>query len=155
MTSSTYDSNDALLLAELKAAVAEALTVPAGARDAAATMFTWHQVDMELTCLLVCSFDSAVDESVLVRGPASDLSRALSFENDDLGVEIEIHADRLTGQLVPPQPGAVRLLSSAGVYAQGNADRTGCFVLERPAAGPLRLECTVGGLALVTEWVTV
>ena len=128
--------------------------MPAGARAAAETTFTWRQVDSELTTFLICYFDSAIDEAALVRGPASPLPRSLSFENDDLGVEIEIHDDRLTGQLLPPQPGVVRLLSMAGVYAQGDADRTGRFVLERPPTGPLRLECTVGGPVLVTEWVT-
>jgi hypothetical protein len=154
MTSPRFDPSDEQLLTELREALAEAATVPAGARGVAETTFTWRQVDVELTTLLSCSFDSAVDEAALVRGPASAPSRSMSFENADLGVEIEIFADRLIGQLLPPQPGVVRLLSTGGVYAQGHADRTGCFVVERPPAGPLRLECKVTGPMLVTEWVT-
>jgi hypothetical protein len=154
MISPRYDPSDECLLAELKAALAETSAVPAGARAVAETTFTWRQVDVELTTLLSCSFDSAVDEAALVRGPVSTPARSMSFENDDLGVEIEIYADRLIGQLLPPQPGVVRLLNRAGVYAQGNADGTGCFVVERPPTGPLRLECTVSGPVLITEWVT-
>ena len=154
MTSPRYDSSDELLMAELESALAETAEVPAGARAAAEALFTWRQVDVDLNTLLSCSFDSAIDEAALVRGPASDPPRSMSFENEDLGVEIEIYADRLIGQLLPPQPGVVRLLSAAGVFAQGDADETGCFVLDRPPAGPLRLECAVSGPVLITEWVT-
>ncbi len=81
-----------------------------------------------------------------------DVKRAL-FKKFVSLVEIEVHAGRVTGQLLPPQPGSVRLLTSQGAFAQTTAGPTGCFVLDRPASGPLRLECDIGGPILVTEWV--
>ncbi len=150
-----YDSSDEQLIMELKAAAAEERAVPPGAREAAQATFAWRTVDQELRTLLVC-FDSAVNEGALARGPSSPSSpRSLSFEGDELGVEIEIHAGRLTGQLLPPQPGAVRVVSMAGVHAEVSADAAGCFVIDRPPNGPLRLECNVGGPILVTEWVSL
>jgi hypothetical protein len=152
MTWPELDPRDEWLLNELKAAYAECMDVPEGATEAAEAAFTWRRIDEELDTLAL-SFDSAVDEVALVRAPASVGWRSLSFDNQDFGVELEVQAERLIGQLLPPQSGDVELLAPAGVVARSTADATGCFMVDRPPRGPLRLRFTVGSSTLVTDWV--
>jgi hypothetical protein len=113
-------------------------------------MYDPHDVDDELT-LTLC-FDSAVEHAPLVRGSSSMTARSMSFENDNLGVEIDIYGGQMTGQLLPPQPGSVRLVTPKGVFAQTATDPSGCFVVACPPHGPLRLECSVADMVLATEW---
>jgi hypothetical protein len=150
MTSPKYGPGDDWLSQELNAATIELVAVPAADRDTARAPFPWRNVDDELT--LVLCFDSAVDDVALVRGLASMTTRSMSFQNDNLGVEIDIYGGQVTGQLLPPQPGSVRLVTPKGVFAQTATDATGCFVVACPAHGPLRLECSVADLVLATEW---
>ncbi|HEY1344359.1 MAG TPA: hypothetical protein VGF54_05215, partial [Streptosporangiaceae bacterium] len=59
------------------------------------------------------------------------------------------------GQLTPPQPGRVTLVTAEGPQATAQADEIGCFTFPPPAPGPLRLDCQLGGDHFVTEWVTI
>jgi hypothetical protein len=154
MTWPELDPRDEWLLNELKAAYAERMDVPEGAMEAAEATFTWRRIDEELETLEL-SFDSAVNEAALVRAPASVGWRCLSFDNQDFGVEVEMHPERLIGQLLPPQSGDVELIAPAGVVARSTADATGCFMVDRPPRGPLRLKCSVGSSTLVTDWVVL
>lgn len=152
MTSPEFDPHDEWLMQELKAATADLPSIPPTALQAAKATFTWRLIDEELETLTLC-FDSAVDEVALVRGPTAEAPRSLSFELGDHGLEIELHAGQLTGQILPPQPGQVLLRTVDRVFAQTAADATGCFVLDRPLTGPQRLEVDLGGPVLATEWV--
>ncbi len=153
MTSRQFESDD-FLLSELKAAYDESLQVPAEAVDAAKASLTWRLVDEELETLTLC-FDSAVDDVALVRNGSSAAPRTLSFEGAQVSVEIEVDADGITGQLIPPQLGQVRVSSAAEPEASADAstDGNGCFVVRRPANGPFRLECTTADASFTTEWV--
>jgi hypothetical protein len=151
MTSQQFDSDD-FLLSELKAAYAEADQVPADALNAAKASFTWRSIDAELEALPLC-FDSAVDDLALVRADSPLTLRALSFGNDHLGIEVELSAADVTGQLIPAQGGAVRLVSAEGPSDQTTADANGCFVLSRPHHGPFRLEFTTADAQFATEWI--
>jgi len=155
MTSPEFDA-DAWLLEELKAAHAESLAIPAGALEVAKASFTWRLIDEEFETLALC-FDSAVDEGALelVRAPAANAPRSLSFENDEFGVEIVVHADRLIGQLLPPQPGEVRMMAAHGLVSRATADTAGCFSLTRPPAGLMRLEFSIDTSPIATEWVAL
>jgi hypothetical protein len=150
VTSRHFDSDD-FLLSELRAAQEEVDLVAADAVDAARGSFTWRLIDADLETLPLC-FDSAVDDLALVRAGTAPL-RTLSFEGDALGVELELSADEVTGQLIPPQPGEVRLISPAGSSTQTSTDANGCFVLSSPQHGPFRLEFSTPEASFATEWV--
>jgi hypothetical protein len=70
-------------------------------------------------------------------------------------VEIEVDRGGIVGQLTPPQPGQVTLVTAEGPGATAQADEIGCFTFPPPAPGPLRLDCRVGADHFVTEWVTI
>lgn len=144
------EAHDDRLLQELKDALAAA-SVPPGSAEAARELFTWRLIDQDLATLAVC-FDSAVDEGVLVRGPATLAPRLLSFESDDLGLEVEIGTDQIIGQLLPPSHGVIFLRTAGGACRRTTADLTGKFVFDRLLSGPQRFECELGAETLVTEW---
>ena len=62
---------------------------------------------------------------------------------------------RLVGQLMPPRPAVVTLMSTAGPQATAQADEAGCFTFPPPAPGSLRLGCSLGADHFITDWVTV
>jgi len=99
-------------------------------------------------------YDSVLDDELHLRdGDQGGGPRIVAFEADSLSVEIELTDDQVVGQLVPPTAGEVRLVTLAGTASETTADSMGCFVLPRPAPGPVRFDCVVGGRSVVTDWV--
>jgi hypothetical protein len=158
------------LLGELRAALRES-PVDENVLQAAQAAFTWRTVDTELELLSqdTVSQDAPGDpafredmfcqdmlpEAVLVRGRGPDAPRTLVFHGDRLSVEIEIDEGGIVGQLMPPRPGVVTLVTAAGPQATTQADEVGCFTFPPLAAGPLRLDCRLGADHFITDWVTV
>ena len=108
---------------ELMRDLGEALTsIPAEQQvvDAARTAYGWRSLsaDLELAALL---YDSDLDQTTLVRGPVPGSPRALVFGRGSRRVEIELSETGIEGQLVPPEPGVVRLLTAAGSAAETTA----------------------------------
>jgi hypothetical protein len=151
MTSRPFDDEE-YLLRELKAAYAESRQVPPEAAQTAKASFTWRLVDAELETLSLC-FDSTVDDLAVVRSGSTTAPRMLSFESDDIGVELEVGAHEVTGQLIPAQSGEVRFVSAAGPSAHTTADSNGCFVFRSPAQPPFRLEFRTPQAHFATEWI--
>lgn len=149
MTDNDWRDDDRLL-ADLGAALRRAEPVPEAVLAGARAAFSWRTVDAELAAL---SYDSLLDDALLVRG-ADAPPRILEFTGRDMSVEVELTAEALVGQLVPPAPGEVVLLTSAGEVGRGTADEAGCFTLPLPPAGPVRLQCETASARLATEWVT-
>jgi hypothetical protein len=140
---------------ELIRDLGEALRQPAvtdGMLAAARLAFAWRTVDADLE-LAELRYDSALDEGALVRGPVPGAPRTLVFRGTRLGVEIELSDGGIEGQLIPPEPGSVRLACAAGEPAATAADDVGCFAF--PARrGPIRIEGTVAGGRFATQWIT-
>lgn len=88
-------------------------------------------------------------------GPGARPRRALAFHGERLGVEIEIDEAGIVGQLTPPRPGRVTLLTAAGPEASTQADEVGCFAFPPPVSGPIHLDCRVDDDHFVTRWVTI
>jgi hypothetical protein len=152
MTSSEWHDTDESLLAELRAAVDEAASVPQAVVEAARGAFAWRDVDAELE-RLVLAFDSLREEDGALVRDAGDLAlRTLVFDGDQLSLEVEL-GDEVEGQLIPPQPGRIELVDARGVVAEAVADSMGCFRLPRPDRGPVRLRCRTAELSATTEWV--
>ncbi|GEA89098.1 hypothetical protein [Cellulomonas cellasea] len=142
-------TDDDELLADLRAALGRATPASARELEGARAAFTWRTVDAELATL---SYDSLLDDRVLVRGAAT-APRSLVFDAPDLTVELEVTGERLVGQLVPPGPGDVVLQTADGRESPVPADDAGCFSVAAPPGTRIRLRCTTPSATVVTDWV--
>jgi len=143
-------STDDDLLRELSAALAEA-DVPPAVRAEGYAAWTWRDIDSELASLV---YDSAVDPRLSALTRAIAAPRTLVFRTDDLAVELELAGRALVGQVVPPGPGEVELLSPAGETRSTPVDGAGRFEIGAAPTGLLRLRCrAAGGAALSTGWM--
>ena len=76
------------------------------------------------------------------------------FEGHDLGVEVEVEASSIEGQLLPPTAAAgSRCAHPSGVVATIETDDVGYFRFDVRPDGPLRLECTSDSGTCLTQWL--
>ncbi|MFD0255761.1 hypothetical protein ACFVGX_33185 [Streptomyces sp. NPDC127113] len=142
------DPDDGLLEEELRQAAAILDPVPAGLRQVAVDAFALHDLDARVAEL---TFDSLVD-AIPVRGEA-DPPRMLTFRSDGVTVDVEVTADGLIGQVLPPGPAGIEVLSGPRAHARLTADDMGRFTGDAPPAGPFALRLRTGGEVVVTEWL--
>lgn len=143
------DDDDALL-ALLGEAMADARhpdteTMLAGALAA----FSFRTMDQELASLV---YDSMLEDESVGAGRAPDAARTLVFETDDVSVEIEIRPGGMIGQVVPPGEGTVTAEGPDGRRTRVHTDELGCFILDTPGPGPVRLHITTRDASAVTAW---
>jgi hypothetical protein len=117
------------------------------------SVFAFHVTDMD-KALASLLYDSHLDGHAAVRGPLSGAPRNLVFALGDVRVEIEVSDSGIEGQLIPPEPGQVRLLDASGPVAETTADEVGCFSFPAARNGPIRIECSVDGRRVATEWIS-
>ena len=122
--------------------------------EAARQIHAWHTADLD-RALAALLYDSHLDALAAVRGPIAGGPRSLVFALGELRVEIELSDTGIEGQLIPPEPGRVRLLDATGPVAETTADEVGCFTFPPGRHGPVRIECAVAGRRIATEWITV
>lgn len=114
--------------------------------------FTWRTLDDDLLTASL-TFDSDVTpEPATTRAEPSE-ARVLVFTTELRSVEVEVLADRVVGQFVPPSPGEVRVEGDGGVVATVEVDDLGFFVVEPVPRGVVRFLCTTASTRLVTDWV--
>ncbi|MCF2130898.1 hypothetical protein L1I79_31410 [Strepomyces sp. STD 3.1] len=142
------DPDDGLLEEELRQAAAILDPVPAGLRQVAVDAFALHDLDARVAEL---TFDSLVD-AIPVRGE-TDPPRMLTFRSDGVTVDVEVTADGLIGQVLPPGPAGIEVLSGPRAHARLTADDMGRFTGDAPPAGPFALRLRTGGEVVVTEWL--
>ncbi|AXL92292.1 hypothetical protein C4J65_31400 [Streptomyces sp. CB09001] len=140
--------HDGLLEEELRQAAAILDPVPAELRRIAVDAFVLHDLDARVAEL---TFDSLVD-GIPVRGE-TDPPRMLTFRTDAVTVDVEVTADGLIGQLLPPGPAGIEVLSGPRAHARLTADDMGRFTGEAPPAGPFALRLRTGREVVVTEWL--
>jgi len=140
------------LLRELRAALREP-PVDEKLIRAAQAAFTWRTVDADLE-ILSLETELAVSDTAQVRGTGQGSPRTFAFHGERLSVAIEIDDDGIVGQLTPPGPARVTLVTPDGPQAAADADEVGCFTLPAPPAGPMRLDCQRGSDRFLTEWTT-
>lgn len=150
-------SDDEALSAELVDALIEGPLydrVVAGATTAFRTHRRMLADDDQMDFILLSLVhDSRISGDVVgVRDRTGGAARTLVFHGDDLGVEVEVQADAIDGQLVPPRPGQVIVHAPDGVVTTVETDEVGCFRVELEAGGLLRLECKSAGSRCLTEW---
>jgi hypothetical protein len=121
---------------------------------AAQRVQAWRTADVD-RALAALLYDSELDRTAGVRGPLSGGPRNLVFALGELRVEIELSDRGIEGQLIPPEPGQVRLFNEAGLVAEVLADEVGCFTFPVGRSGPIRIECQVAGRQVATEWISI
>ena len=107
---------------ELRRAAAILDPVPAELRRIAVEAYALHDLDARVAEL---TFDSVVD-AVPVRG-ATDVPRMLTFHSGDVTVDVEVSAQGLMGQVLPPRPAHIEVLSGPQSSAPLVADNMGRF----------------------------
>ena len=133
---------------ELRLAAAILDPVPAELSRIAVDAYALHDLDAKVAEL---TFDSVVD-AIPVRG-ATDVPRMLTFRSGEVTVDVEVTAQGLMGQVLPPQPARIEVLSGPQSAAPLTADAMGRFVSDTPPAGPFALRLRTGGEVVVTEWL--
>lgn len=145
-------SDDDQLLAALRRALREE-DIPAKVIQQAKDAYCWLGVDEDLASLAYDSDDA--DRLVGVRTEAAPL-RTLIFATERLTIELQVTADALHGQLIPPQSGEVELDPGEGERFQANIDPLGAFVLKPRPSGMFRLYCrSAEDGSAMTTWITL
>jgi len=70
-------------------------------------------------------------------------------------VDVELTAQGLMGQVLPPQTAGIEVLSGPQAGLPLTTDDMGRFTYDEPPAGPFALRLRTGEGVLVTDWVTV
>jgi hypothetical protein len=147
-----YDDEE--LLAVLRQALAERQAVPPEFVEAAKNAFAWHNIDAELAEL---TYDSSRDAELAPSTRAETASiRALTFTSAHLTIELEVTHDSLLGQIVPAQPGTIKVQLRDGAESTVPADRIGRFTIRPMPTGTFRLHCKTSADAdALTGWITL
>ena len=147
-----YDDED--LLVVLRQALAERQAVPPEFVAAAKNAFAWHNIDAELAEL---TYDSSRDAETAPSTRAETASiRALTFTSAHLTIELEVTNDSLLGQIVPAQPGTIKVQLRDGAETTVPADGIGRFTIRPMPAGTFRLHCKTDADAdALTGWITL
>ena len=152
MVGSYDDDNE--LMAAIQRAVAESAIVPPGAFEVARVAFQLRAIDSELE-LLTMLYDSSLDGEAVVRGSSYVSAQYLTFQGNELTLEVEISTDNILGQVIPPQVASVSLVTSDGEFAACETDDLGGLLLPRPPSGHVRLACRTAASSLLTDWISV
>jgi hypothetical protein len=146
---SRRSSGDSELMAEV-AHARRSVPVPDAVLREARAAFSRRRAGGILASI---AYDSVLDDRPGMRGTEPDGRRIVSVDADSVSVEIEVSADRLTGQLVPAVAAEVELVGMAGTIGRTRSDDLGCFVFDRPASGALQFRCSSPAGVVVTDWV--
>jgi len=124
--------------------------------EAGRQAFVAHDLDAQFAALV---YDSADDgehafAAATRADPAPAPLRALRFSGPALTIEIEIAADGILGQFLPPQPGVVSVQFARGENVVVMADEAGGFLIRPTPSVSFRLRCrTDDGVTVITDWI--
>jgi hypothetical protein len=149
---SPSSDDDEILLARIREAARESGAMAEAVRRLARTAFATRAQDPS-RLLARLSYDSLLEDAGSVRAAGGEDRRMVTFEAATLSVEIEVTGDRLLGQVVPPAPVAVEMMTLDGVAGRATADQEGCFTLPAPQPGPVRFGCRTGVELVLTDWI--
>ena len=148
------DWDDDRLLAALGQALKARDAVPSWFIETGKNAFAWHNIDAELAQL---TYDSEQDQrAVAVLRSETASIRALTFTSAHLSLELEVTANSLLGQLLPPRAGELEIQTRAGTTSTTEVDEIGCFSVEPIPDTPFRLRCRAAdGTDVLTAWITI
>lgn len=143
---------DEHLVALLRDALSPQEPVPQAVLDAGYAAFAWRNIDIELAAL---TYDSTTDDLAL-SGARSEQAvlRALTFAGSSVTIEIEVTADALLGQVVPPQECDIVITLKGGEGRTVEVDAVGCFTVQPIPEGAFRLQVR-GDRSTATDWITL
>jgi hypothetical protein len=152
---------DELIVAELRAFLADADPVPPLVVETAKASLGWRRLDADLAELL--SDSALIEEPLALTRGAEAPARAVTFSTTGLTIDIEVHADddgrTLLGQLSPPLAGTIEVQTAAETTVSTDTDRLGRFRVRLPAPGRIRLRVLGAGAdaraPVETSWITV
>lgn len=98
------------------------------------------------------SFDSALEPVRGFRGDPGQ-ARVLIFTTTPLSLELEVMADHVAGQIVPPGPGEIVVETPGGTSFRVEADDIGFFDFTGLPRGRIRLRCDTPTGRLITDWI--
>ena len=153
------DWEDEQLLAALRESVQARLAIPPWFLQTAHDAYTWLDIDAQLAQL---TYDSNRDQdlepalrSVSVRSEPASI-RAPTFTSARLSIELEVTADSLIGQVIPPRQRTLEQEARNGEIATISIDEIGCFCIQPVPDGAFRLRCrTEDSIDVVTNWFTL
>ncbi|MCT7356077.1 hypothetical protein N4P33_28575 [Streptomyces sp. 15-116A] len=137
-----------LLEEELRRAAAVLDPLPPGLLQIAVDAYALHDLDARVAEL---TFDSLVD-ALPVRG-VTDAPRMLTFTAGEVTLDVEVTADGLLGQLLPPGAADIEVLNGPQPGTQVRADDMGRFTTDTPPSGPFALRLRTGSDVIITEWL--
>lgn len=142
------DFDTGLLEEELRQAAAVLDPMPPALLQAAVDAYALHDLDARVAEL---TFDSLVD-ALPVRG-ATDVPRMLTFSAGEVTLDVEVSAQGLMGQVLPPQPARIEVLGGPRTTAALTADGMGRFTADTAPSGPFALRLRTGDEVVTTEWL--
>ncbi|MFD7771510.1 hypothetical protein [Streptomyces sp. NPDC059787] len=142
------DFDSGLLEEELRQAAAVLDPLPPALLQIAVDAYALHDLDARVAEL---TFDSLVD-AIPVRG-ATDVPRMLTFTAGEVTLDVEVTAEGLMGQVLPPRPARVEVLGGPQQAASLTADDLGRFTTATPPSGPFALRLHTDDDVVVTEWL--
>ncbi len=142
----TDDQRDTELLARMAEALRDDDPVPPELVEQAKGAFTWRTIDDELAALAELAYDSAVDDDLAgVRGGGGP--RMLSFELDDVAIEVEVVSERdrrrIVGQVSGAPAAEVVIETGGGQRTLVACDDLGQFASRDVPRGPFRVVVTM------------
>jgi hypothetical protein len=149
---SPSSNEDDVLFARIREATAGTGALRDTVRRVARAAFATRLPDAD-RLLARLSYDSLLHGAGSVRDGGSGDRRVVTFDAPTLSVEIEISGDRLLGQIVPPTPAEIELMSPDGPLDGACADALGCFTLAAPSPGAVRFGCRTREGLVLTDWV--
>jgi hypothetical protein len=146
--------DDEELLGLLREALRRRQAVPAEFVAAGQTAFAWRNIDSELARL---TYDSAHGPDLVASTRSEPASiRALTFSSPRLTIELEVTADSVLGQVIPPQVATIEVQTQAAADEALSSDEIGCFAIAPMPRAPFRLRCRNGsGVDVLTGWITL
>ena len=151
MSNETQQPEDEMLIAHLRAGLAEADPRPRDVDEFARAAFSWRNLDAELAEIAYDSTESGLDH---VRSMAA--ARMITFETGRWSIDIEYNEDetRLTGQVAPTGDIQVEL-RSVGSTRFTKTDETGRFFFDDVLPGPGSIVIRSGDNVIATEWTVL
>jgi hypothetical protein len=159
--------SDEEILAELAEALQAQREVPGELIEAGRALFTMRSLDAELAELqrAELTYDSFVDDAalqgsdqgllVVTRSETAAL-RSLTYAASELSIELEVTADGVLGQVVPPQLATVMLFTPDQGRREVPCDDVGWFTIRPVPRIRFRIGCsTKDAGSIVTEWITL
>ncbi len=137
-----------LLEEELRQAASLLDPVPPALLQSAVDAFALRDLEARVAGL---TFDSLVD-AIPVRGAAA-APRMLTFTAGEVTLDVELTEDGLIGQVLPPAPARIEVLTGPRPSTTATADDMGRFTAPVTPSGPFALRLHTTDETVMTEWL--